>query len=160
MWSIYHKEQTEIEGSEAWEMLQRFPNAGDHGSDNLIFVGTPNSPVNPILLSDLLDLEGTPISGDALAWTVAQFMGAEDRSLGIFGTKAQLSGLHKHPAWRVWCGNYENRPDFEADWNYVAAMVARTKPEFSDLWPAYSEEITYTNARVVMLAAIRLASST
>jgi len=44
--SIYPISETLIEGSDAYEMLQRFPNAGSHDGINYVFAGAPENPTD------------------------------------------------------------------------------------------------------------------
>lgn len=108
MWSIY-LQQPEPEGELA-DMLSRFPQAANHDATNYIFVATHTEAINPILV-DELDAETT----EDLVPILARLLFATDRSRAIHLTKTQTIALHAHPAWRLWCANYEDWHELEED---------------------------------------------
>ena len=142
MWSIYRKEESPVEGTELHDMLQRFPQAGTHNSNNYIFVGCHPEASDPIVVSELTDSEGERLTGDELVLALAVEM-LKDARRPIHLTKGEASALHKHPLWRLWCGTYgEERELFKADWQYVEAMMPG--------WPAYTATLTYEDAKTTL----------
>jgi len=148
MYSIYSLSKTLIEGTEAAQMREWYPDAGDKNSNNVIFVGTHPTAVNPYIVGDLIDAEGEKLSGDALVLEVAKELAGEARERAIHLTKAEAVRLAKSPLWRLWTKDYgENRPAFEAD--YLAV-----KAQFPAL-PDYTESTTYQQAADWLLAGIK-----
>ena len=128
MWSIYLKPSVLIEESEVAEMLQRFPHAANHDPSNYIFVSTHPNAVNPVLVSEFVDADGEQLSGDALVAAIAVELFADNRSRAIHLSKSNAIALHAHPAWQLWCGNYEDKDSLEADHEKVfGAGVDRRK---------------------------------
>lgn len=110
MWSIYLKPKVLVEGTEVYAMLQEFKHAANHDSSNYIFVDTHPEAVNPVLVSEF-EYETT----DELVQLLVKELFATDRSRAIHLSKNEASTLHKHPAWKLWCGNYEQWEDLEVD---------------------------------------------
>ena len=153
MWSIYIKEVPP--GSELEYMLGRFPFGGTHNSNNFIFVAVHPNAVDPLVVGDMVDAEGEPLSGNALVWALAQEFNKPQRR-AIHLTKAEASVLHRHPAWRICCGEYgENREQFKADWEYIRQLIASAMPSAAGSWPTYSDAITYKQGREALNAAIQ-----
>ena len=72
MGSMYRVSDSLIEGHEAYDMLQRFPKAGDHQSLNYIFADTHPDTVNPFIVGDLVDSEGEKLTGEMLVLEVGK----------------------------------------------------------------------------------------
>ena len=101
------------------------------------------------------DAEGEPLSGNALVWALAKELNKPERR-AIHLTKAEASVLHRHPAWRICCGEYgENREQFKADWEYIRQVIASAMPSAAGSWPTYSDAITYKQGREALNAAIQ-----
>lgn len=109
LWSIYLAPSEVVEGTEVFDMLQRFPTPANHDATNYIFVATHPGAVNPITVSDF---EYEDI--DQLVALIAKELFATDRSRAIHLSKSEASMLHKHPAWKLWCGNYTDQEDPKA----------------------------------------------
>ena len=148
--SIYEASQGLVENSECWQMLQRFPNGGMPDQANYIFAGSPNAPVNPFLISDLVDEEGVKLEGDAFVLAVGKELAGEDRSRGLLGDKQDIITLSHSPIWKLWQSQYdeESRAAFEAD--YLA--VREKLPAL----PEYSENITFQQAADWLRAGIQI----
>lgn len=154
--SLYHKDCTLLEFE---EQLTIWPNAANHDGTHYLFADTHPDTVNPLIVSTLTDSEGEPLTGDGLAWALAQLLADENNiDLVIWMTRDEATQLHKHPAWRIWCANYsDDQPDlFESDWDYITAMIAAAAPELSGTWPAFFEELTPVQGRDIILAAIQM----
>jgi len=138
--SIYDAEQGIIEESECWQLLQRFPKGGMPDQANYIFAGSLDEPVNPFLISNLVDAEGVKLEGDAFVLAVGKELAKDGRAHGILGDKNDIVSLSKSPIWRLWQKQYDadNRAAFEAD--YLAV-----RERFPAL-PEYSETTTFQQA--------------
>ncbi|GEM_PF-5239198 len=147
--SIYDAEQGIIEDSECYQLLQRFPKGGMPDQANYIFAGSLAEPLNPFLISDLVDAEGVKLEGDAFVLAVGKELATDGREHGILGDKNDIISLSHHPVWKLWQKQYadDNRAAFEAD--YLAV-----RERFSAL-PAYSETITFQQAADWLLAGIK-----
>ena len=147
MGSIYRVSDSLIEGNEAYDMLQRFPKAGDHHSLNYLFASTHPNAVNPFIVGDLVDEEGEKLTGDALVLEVGKELVREPRDSAIHLTKAEATSLSHSPIWRLWTKEYDdNRGAFETDYLAVKAM-------FPSL-PDYTENTTYHQAADWLRAGI------
>ncbi len=147
-WSIYREGLELIEGTEAHQMSLRFSNAGTHNSNNTIYVGSVENPVNPFMVDELVDAEGLPLEPDLMVLEVAKELAKDDREYGILLTRQQAVVLSDFPIWRLWTKEYgENRPAFEAD--YLAV-----KAQFPAL-PDYTDSTTYQQAADWLLAGIK-----
>jgi hypothetical protein len=96
--------------SEIKDRILRWPQAAQHDGLNYIFVDTHSNALDPIDLSEI-EYETT----DDLVAIIASELFAEDRSKAIHLTKSQAITLYAHPAWRLWCGRYDNKDALEAD---------------------------------------------
>ena len=146
--SLYHVDST-LPTLETQK--EKWPKAASHDGSHYLFPDSVDG-VEGIFISDLVDEEGSQLSGDALAWALSKLIASPDnKDLVIYGTYSQFSSLHKHPAWKIWCAKYgteegEGRSKFQEDWNYVGNLVPG--------WPEYSEEITYQNGRELLYLAV------
>ena len=147
MWSMYRVSDSEIEGTEAYDMLQRFPKAGDHQSLNFIFVSTHPDTVNPFVVGDLVDGEGEKLTGDALVLEVGKELVREPRDRAIHLTKSEASSMAKSPIWRLWTKEYGDDVDaFKADYLAVKVMFPAL--------PAYTNGLTYQQAADMLRTGI------
>lgn len=150
-WSIYKNDQILIEGSEAWQLAQKYPNAGSHDGTNTVFVEALDNPTNAFILPSV-DEAGEPLSADQQALLAAQWLYSES-ARGMLLTQSQAEMLYTHPTHRLWCANYEYRPEqFEPDYHYVGALVTALFPHVQ--WPAFTSELTPTQARAIMLQGL------
>ena len=147
--SIYKTEQTLIENSEAWQLLQQFPHAISHDTTNTVFrLELPNA-VNPYVLPETNEA-GDPLSIDQVAVLAAVWLyGQSDKAMHL--TKNQALSLFQHPAHKLWCAKYEDdqRDQFESDYTYVGAFISATGSAVA--WPAFTHELTPVKARDYML---------
>lgn len=144
-WSIYKNDQISVEGSEAWQLAQKYPHAVSHDGTNTVFVESLDNADNPLVMPDLPD--------DEMALLAAQWLYSES-ARGMQLTQAQAVRLFTHPAHRLWCAKYDppNDPQFEADYNYVGAFVTALFPHVQ--WPAFTAELTPVQARAIMLQGL------
>jgi hypothetical protein len=126
MWSIYLIPETlrgltpltpewveAVEGlpeSEVKYLIQKWPHAAIHDGLNYVFVTTHPAAFEPIDLS-VAEYETV----DQLIAIIANALFSDDRSRAIHLTKSQAVTLYAHPAWRLWCGRYDNKDALEAD---------------------------------------------
>ena len=149
MGSMYRVSDSLIEGHEAYDMLQRFPKAGDHQSLNYLFASTHPDAVNPFVVGDLVDAEGEKLTGDALVLEVGKELVREPRDRAIHLTKSEASSMAKSPIWRLWTKEYDDdRAAFEADYLAVKAMFPAL--------PEFTENTTYQQAADWLRAGIEL----
>jgi hypothetical protein len=100
--------------SEIKDRILRWPHAAQHDGLNYVFVTTHPAAFEPIDLS-VAEYETV----DQLIAIIANALFAEDRSKAIHLTKAQTLTLYAHPAWRLWCGRYDNDEALEVDHELV-----------------------------------------
>jgi hypothetical protein len=100
--------------SEIKDRIIRWPQAAQHDGLNYIFVDTHSNALDPIDLSEA-EYEDT----NELVAIIASELFAEDRSKAIHLTKSQALTLYAHPAWRLWCGRYDNDEALEVDHELV-----------------------------------------
>ena len=147
--SIYKTEQTLIENSEAWQLLQQFPHALSHDTTNTVFrLGLPNA-IDPYVLPSL-DENGERLSIDQVAVLAAVWLyGQSDKAMHL--TKNQALSLFQHPAHKLWCAKYEDdqRNQFESHYTYVGAFISAIGSSAS--WPAFTPDVTPAQARDYML---------
>ncbi len=114
MWAIYLKPEGEpVEGTEVYDMLQRFPHAACHDDTNYIFVAEHPSPVNPIRLSDVPGY--FEMGSTEKVQAIAIMLFSTDRTRAIHLSRGDAIQLHAQPAWKLWCGKYEDKDLLEAD---------------------------------------------
>jgi len=148
MRSLYHQDCTL---PELQDMLERYPQAANHDQMHYVFADSHADTVNPFLIGSL------ELEGDTLAWALAKILcDPANVDLVIWGAKAEVSWLNKHPAWRIWCAKYsdDQREQFKSDWEYIKQMVANAMPDKSGSWPEYNESITYKEGREIIFTAI------
>lgn len=151
--SIYHKDTIHV--AELGALLAKHPQPANHDQVHYVFAssyeGTERTSV-PI------DVDSLGLSGDELAWAIAQIITTDDNAVLELNV-GTADALHKHPAWRIWCANYEDteagRVQFKEDWEYIANMVATFMPEAASLWPSYSESYSFVEGKAAILAAIK-----
>lgn len=126
MWSIYLIPETlrgltpltpewvdAVEGlpeSEVKYLIQKWPHAAIHDGLNYVFVTNHPAAFEPI---DLSVAEYETVA--QLIVIIANALFSDDRSRAIHLTKSQAVTLYAHPAWRLWCGRYDNKDALEAD---------------------------------------------
>ena len=157
--SMYHRDCTLLEKE---DMVARWPQAANHDGVWSIFADSHADTVDPVIVSELSTFnaetnESEPLTGDALAWYLAQIMAnPANVDVVLWLTRGEASFLHSHPAWRLWCANYteDDLATYESDWNYVTALIAASMPEASSSWPVFNPLVTPTQGREIIYAAI------
>lgn len=154
VWSIYIQSDID-EDHEAWPLLQRFPQAGTHDSGNYIFVSSIAAAVDPLVVSEITDDNGDPMTGFPLVAEIGKEMIKPVRSRAIHINKSEAVELNKSPTWRIWTHPYgEDRAAFEADYNAVKA-VYESEPRSGDLViPAFSSTTTQTDAAQMLFIGL------
>ncbi len=142
MWSMYKKSQTEVEGSEAWQLAQKHPKAVCHDGVNVVFVTALPDAVDPYILPQTENISDMVVLAAAYLF--------QEQEHGMHLTKYQAKRLFDHPAHRLWCARYEDDQWdlFEADYNAnrdYAISLGNTS------WPEFSESLTPLEARAIML---------
>lgn len=164
--SIYHRSQCETSEQAGYWLLQKYPEASFFDAANYIFCETfkaeisnaPVTEVQPILLSDFVDAEGEPLTGDKLVWALAKALSVpvDQRTRPIHGSAAQMNQLHMHPAWRLWVGQYDDQQSFDSDIAYVSGMIETAGMTDALMqWQESTAGITYDQAAGIMLTMIR-----
>lgn len=139
----------------------RYPQAARHDGVHYYFAAIPDgyeSDPRLVHIGDIVDPEtGEQLTGDGLAWALAQLLADPANTQIIIGmSRAQGKSLYAHPAWRIWCANYnEDSPATLAeDWAYIGNMLNTYRPDLADQWPEYTEEMTPAQGREIIYQAI------
>ena len=75
--------------------------------------------IDPLIVDTLLpDYDGESYI-DSLVYALAPYLFADDRGRPIHIRKSLLSQLYRHPAYRLYCGNYETVEDLNVDYKKV-----------------------------------------
>lgn len=174
MLAIYHKDYCISETQPGYWLLQKYPQASFFDKINYIFCETFSIEMvpaelqssivqpTPILLSDFVDADGAQLQGDARVWALAQTLAlpSAQRYQPIHADRYVLNELHKHPAWRLWVGQYDDQVQFRSDIDYVTGMIeAAGMVDTLVAWTAATTDITYDQAPGIMLTMIRTNSA-
>lgn len=100
----------ELPESELKDQIVTWPHAAVHDGLNYVFVEMHPEANNPV---DLSTSEYETVN--QLVVIIANALFAEDRSRAIHLTKVQAIALYNSPAWRLWCGRYDNKDALEVD---------------------------------------------
>lgn len=159
-WTIVSADAAKVEGSWASELLQRWPKAAHPDVDNYIVVDTPKGYDGPVINVSILARE-QELNNDQFAFLVAGYMAAEDRTIPILIGMWDADRLSRHPAWRLWCGHYEesNENQREEDWEALKVILQRN-PALAAQWPPYSPDITNEQVQHIILSAIQALPNT
>ena len=140
---IYQPEEI-IEGSTFDKLITRFPQAAFHDKKNRLFNGIDEGAENPILVSELLPnftqeidedtLEPVGLSYiDTLVQALAPLLFADDRTRPLHIKKSVLSQLYRHPAYRLYCGNYETVEELNIDHLLIFGVDADDSKSLEEL---------------------------
>ena len=113
--TIIYQPSEIIEGSTFYKLITRFPEAAFHDKKNRLFNGIDSLATDPFIVSNLKDEEGEELTGDALVSALAPLLFADDRTRPLHIKKSVLSRLYRHPAYRLYCGNYETVEELNID---------------------------------------------
>lgn len=150
--SLYHIDSTL---PHLQEQKEKWPESPVHDGLHILFADTHND-ADPIYISDLTNDHNK----DSIAWAIAKLLvDPENIDVVLCGAYAQFNELHRHPAWRIWCGNYDIETDgrelFVSDWGYIKNMISEYMPEASDSWPEMTDSITYADGREIIFNAVK-----
>ncbi len=151
-----------VDGSAYDLLLKRHPHPAQHDKSlNTLFCetvehltkGSVEEP-NKVYLSEVfIDAEGEQLQGDQLAWAMAKFMAQPVRP-ALYAPAGVFSQLYAHPAYRLYCGKYEDDAAFQADLAYLTSMIEAGMPEALPAWNAAIDGVTYDQIGPVMLGLI------
>jgi hypothetical protein len=135
-------------------LIAKHPAPARHDGFNTLFCECAPISEMCIVISDLfVDAEGEVLEGDSLAWALAKFMANPDR-LPLYGTMGQWNTMYNHPAYRLYCGKYDDDTKFQEDLAYMSAMIEEGMPEALSAWTDATNGIGYEEAAGVMLTLI------
>jgi len=99
------------------KLIAKWPNAAFHDLKNRLFAGIDEDAIDPLIVDTLLtgELIGQSYI-DALVYVLAPYLFAEDRGRPVHIRKSLLSQLYRHPAYRLYCGNYETVEELNIDY--------------------------------------------
>lgn len=103
-----------IEGSEFDRLNSMFPHAACHDGINKAFPLILSDAVNPIIVNDMVDGEGVKLTGDALLFSVAAVLFADDRTRPIqigYGDLQTLFDSEQYQAFVI--GDEQEREDIK-----------------------------------------------
>ncbi len=103
-----------IEGSEFDRLNSMFPHAACHDGINKAFPLILSDAVNPIIVNDMVDDEGVKLTGDALLFSVAAVLFADDRTRPIqigYGDLQTLFDSEQYQAFVI--GDEQEREDIK-----------------------------------------------
>ena len=152
MWSIYLIPETlrgltpltpewvdAVEGlpeSEVKYLIQKWPHAAIHDGLNYVFVTNHPAAFEPI---DISVAEYETVA--QLIVIIANALFSDDRSRAIHLTKSQAVTLYAHPAWRLWCGRYDNKDELEEDHESFFGVGVDRRKSLESLKEQVREEI-------------------
>lgn len=160
MWTIVNKAYADQGDNWASDLLVRFPQAANPDDTNFIIVAEPKSyrGAEVSLSTVAVDQE---LGDDKFAFLAASYMVQEDRSIPLYITKSDAQRLSNHPAWRLWCGQYESTVEdkqrLQEDWEALRAILNKDDSEHPDLanqWPEYNPDLTVEGIRTIIKTAI------
>lgn len=109
-----------IEGSTYDILNKRWPMAACHDGINKVFNGFDGSvDTHFIVDEEFAEIEGEDDYIGRLVVLLAPYLFAEDRLQPIHILKPVLSNLFKHPAYRLFCGNYQTVEELAIDYLIV-----------------------------------------
>ena len=89
-----------------------------HDGENRIFRTTDKDAIDPLFVDTLLPVyEGEFI--DALVYALAPYLFADDRGRAIHIEELVVRQLYRHPAYQLYCGNYETVEALNIDYKKV-----------------------------------------
>lgn len=140
MISIYKLSQIYEDGTEAFQLSKKFPNAVSHDGINVVFAGYDGG--------SAVHLEETA-NTDSLALSAAKFLFSGDVR-GLLMTKEQSRNLFDHPCHRLWCGSYEDFQSdlFISDYNYMKYITNNSNLGIT--WPEMTDDMNYSDARAII----------
>ena len=138
------------------DQKEKWPEAPNRDGLHILFADT-HKDADPVYISDLTNGDNK----DSIAWAIAKLLVyPENIDVVLCGTYAQFNELHRHPAWQIWCGNYDVELDgdgrdlFVSDWAYIKNMISEYMPEAEGSWPEMSDSITYSDGREIIFNAV------
>jgi hypothetical protein len=135
-------------------LIAKHPTPARHDGFNTLFCECAPTDEPHIVISDVfVDTEGEVLEGDSLAWALAKFLANPDR-LPLYGTMGQWNTMHNHPAYRLYCGKYDDNAKFHEDLAYMSAMIGAAMPEALPAWTNATNGIGYEEAAGAMLTLI------
>jgi len=109
-----------IEGSTYDILNKRWPNAACHDGINKVFNGYDGDADTYLIVADeFKEVEGESNYIGRLVVFLAPILFADDRTLPIHILKPIMSQLFRHPAYRIFCGNYETVEELNIDYRLV-----------------------------------------
>lgn len=104
-----------IEDSTYDVLNKRWPSAACHDGKNKVFNSTDPNAIDPLITETLL----IDYDIDALVRALAPYLFSDDRGRAIHIEKPIMSQLFRHPAYRLFCGNYETVEELNEDYKKV-----------------------------------------
>lgn len=151
--AIYmHKDTVHQENLQALKALN--PKAACH--DGVWFYFIKEIPESDRTYTSV-DVTEWDLSGDELVWEFAKLVTNNVDTAVRFDVYTGHA-MYQHPAYRIWCANYEGRTQFQSDWIYIKNMIAEKMPEAAPNWPEYSSDLTFEQGREVIFNAIQTVS--
>lgn len=95
------------------ELAQRFPIPANHDEANVIFAASPDNPINPILVSELIDIlliampEGQSPNANQIAEIIGRELVKPERQGPVIFNRSELSQLYSSDIWQLWCAKAE-----------------------------------------------------
>jgi len=112
-----------IEGSTYDILNKRWPLAACHDGINKIFNGYDGSVDTHFIVSEeFKEVEGEPDYIGRLVVLLAPYLFAENRIQPIHILKPVMSQLFRHPAYRLFCGNYQTVEELSIDYKLVFSV--------------------------------------
>lgn len=105
------------------ELALRFPIPANHDGANVVFAAAPSSPINPILVSELIDIlliampEGEQPNANQIAEVIGRELVKPIRQGPVVFTRGELEQLYSSDIWQLWCAKEagEGEQDLTAD---------------------------------------------
>lgn len=109
-----------IEGSTYDILNKRWPFAACHDGINKVFNGYDDSADTYLIVDDeFAEIEGEDDYIGRLVFLLGPMLFDEDRTQPIHILKPIMSQLFRHPAYRLFCGNYETVEELAIDYLLV-----------------------------------------
>lgn len=109
---------------------------------------------NKVFLHEVfVDADGDQLQGYALVLALAKFMATPGRPV-LYAEQGVFSQLYRDPAYRLYCGKYDNDEVFQSDIADFTAMIAAEMPAALSAWESAIAGKTYDQAADVMLSLI------
>ncbi len=147
-------------------LLEHHPHPAQHDKSlNTLFSETvedlckrkhldPVEEINKVFLHELfVDEAGEQLQGYKLVLALAKFMATPGRPV-LYAEQGVFSQLYRDPAYRLYCGKYDNDEDFQSDIADFTAMIAEEMPAALTAWESAIAGKTYDQAADVMLSLI------